>query len=318
MNAAARPSSPPAELACEPTTCAVCGGALRMDIARPASTYAPRGSYGIARCTRCGCGQTLPRPTSNELGTFYSRGYKYDAHTLIAPEKRWRARQVLDLALERGARHVLDIGCMYGYLLDEARARAARVVTGIELSEGPAKVARAKGHDVFCGTVESFVSERGPEVVGKYDLVVAQHVLEHISDLASFLDSAHRLLAPGGRLCLCVPNYEARGRRLFSEAWAWYQVPVHLHHFGPLALERLVTRHGFRVEDEKKRGGDSLFVLLTILQGLGRAPAPENAGPGIVGKTILRVASTALLPYYFVGDDELVIVARRRDDREAA
>jgi SAM-dependent methyltransferase len=285
-----------------------------MDIARPASSYATRGAYGIATCEGCGCGQTLPRPSDDELEAFYAREYAYDAHTLIAPEKRWRARHLLDVSLERGARNVLDVGCMYGFLLDEARARGATVVTGIELSAAPAQSAVARGHDVFCGTIERFVEER-PGAAGTYDLITAQHVLEHIPDLPSFLGAAHRLLAPGGRLCIGVPNYAARTRRVFREAWGWYQLPVHLHHFGPEALARLLDANGFSVECEARRGGDSLFVLLTLLQGLGRGPSSETAAPGLVGKSLLRTASVALRPYYFVGDDELIVVARRREPR---
>jgi 2-polyprenyl-3-methyl-5-hydroxy-6-metoxy-1,4-benzoquinol methylase len=293
-------------------TCSVCGSALRLDVERPFSTYARRGTYGVATCTGCACGQTTPRPSARELTSFYEHDYKYDAHTLIADEKRWRARRILDLALESSARAVLDVGCMYGYLLDETRARGARLVTGIELSEAPAEAARAKGHDVFGGTIEAFAAER-KDRWGAYDLIVAQHVLEHVSDLGAFLDTAHRLLAPGGRLCLCVPNFGARTRRVFREAWAWYQVPVHLHHFGAPALERLLSDHAFSQESAVTRGGDSLFVLLTVMQGLGHERRVGAAEPSAVERAMIRVASTALRPYYYVGDDELLVIARRRE-----
>lgn len=292
------------------TTCAVCGSNVREEVARPASTYAPRGSYRIATCASCGCGQTTPRPDMEELSAFYAREYKYDAHVLIAPEKRWRARRILDAAMPPGAKRVLDVGCMYGYLLEEARARGARAAVGVELSAGPAKEARARGLDVFCGTIEAFADTK-PE---PFDLVVAQHVLEHVSDLGSFLETARRLVAPGGRLCICVPNYDARARRVFREAWGWYQVPVHLHHFGLSSLERLLGDHGFTVDRHERRGGDSLFVLLTLLQSVGKAPSSEAVEPGLVGKALVRTASTVLRPYYFLGDDELLVVARPRAD----
>ncbi len=41
------------------------------------------------------------------------------------------------------------------------------------------------------------------------DTVVAVNVLEHVSDDAAFLATAHRLLAPGGHLCLYVPALPA-------------------------------------------------------------------------------------------------------------
>src|SRR5690606_4646105 len=40
------------------TTCAACGGTTRVDVARPASTYAAAGTYAIATCEGCGSGRT--------------------------------------------------------------------------------------------------------------------------------------------------------------------------------------------------------------------------------------------------------------------
>jgi SAM-dependent methyltransferase len=289
------------------SSCAVCGGDTREEVARPASTYASPGTYRVATCLRCGSGQTMPRPDMAELDAFYSKEYKYDAHLLIEGEKRWRSRQILDHAMPSNAKRVLDIGCMYGYLLEEARARGVRDVVGIELSAGPAKAARERGLDVFCGTVEAYAAQR-PE---GFDLIVAQHVLEHVLDPASFLKTTHALLKPGGVLCVCVPNFDARARRVFREAWGWYQVPVHLHHFGERGLSELLEGCSFEEVRAAKRGGDSLFVLLTLLQSVGRMPkSDEAASPGAVGKALVRTASTVLRPYYFLGDDELMVVAR--------
>jgi SAM-dependent methyltransferase len=244
-----------------------------------------------------------------ELDAFYAKDYKYDAHLLIANEKRWRARHILGVAMPTGAKRVLDIGCMYGYLLEEARTMGAHTAMGVELSAGPARAAREKGLDVFCGTIESF-AESNPQ---PFDLIVAQHVLEHVTDPMSFLHCARRLLAPDGVLCVCVPNFDARARRVFREAWGWYQVPVHLHHFGERGLATVLEQSGFERVEASRRGGDSLFVLLTVLQGLGRMPKSENtAAPSAIGRAMVQTASAVLRPYYFVGDDELLVTARAK------
>jgi SAM-dependent methyltransferase len=289
--------------------CAICGANVALEIARPASTYSARGTYSIGTCAACGCGRTLPMPDQEELSAFYAREYKYDAHVLIAGEKRWRARRLLESALPGGDTSKLrvhDGGGMYGYLLEEATARGVKEAVGVELSSAPAKDASARGLDVYCGTIESFAEKRP----APFDLVVAQHVLEHVSDLGSFLDTAKKLVAPGGQLCICVPNFDARARRLFSEAWGWYQVPVHLHHFGMAAIEKLLGDHGFEVARHERRGGDSLFVLLTLLQSIGRAPSSAAVEPGVIGKALVKTASAVLRPYYFLGDDELLVMAR--------
>jgi SAM-dependent methyltransferase len=302
-------TSSPASHTSQSTSCGACGGATRSDVARPASTYAPRGDYGIATCERCGSGRTVPVPQPDELNAFYAKEYKYDAHLLIAAEKKWRARHILDTALPAGAQRVLDVGCMYGYLLEEAKARGVKDAMGVELSAGPAKAAVANGLDVFCGSIEDFAAKEP----GKFDLIVAQHVLEHVPDPVGFLECARGLLAPGGKVCICVPNYDARARKVFREAWGWYQVPVHLHHFGPRGLSSVLEEAGFSLDATERRGGDSLFVLMTLLQSLGKMPSSSDAkAPSAIGRALVRTASTLLRPYYFVGDDELLVVASPR------
>lgn len=293
--------------------CVLCGGECREDVSRPASIYAALGSYRIGTCERCRSGQTMPMPNAAELDAFYATAYSYDAHQLIEGEKRWRSRQILDAVEVRASSRVLDVGCMYGYLLEEARARGAKSVVGIELSAGQVRTARERGLDVFCGTIEAFAASTDQ----RFDLVVAQHVLEHITAPAQFLEAVRRVLAPGGVLCICVPNYDARARRVFRQTWGWYQVPVHLHHFGEQGLGRLLVDNGFEVVRTKKQGGNSLFVLLTLLQSLGRMPAADKAqAPGAVGRALVRTASAMLRPYYFLGDDELVMTAQPKAARD--
>lgn len=291
--------------------CGACGGSVRSDIARPASTYAPRGEYAIATCERCGSGRTVPVPLEDELSAFYAKEYKYDAHILIAAEKRWRARHILDEALPPQATSVLDVGCMYGYLLKEAGARGVHDAAGVELSAGPAKAAAAEGLDVFCGSIEAF-ADKPENADRRFDLIVAQHVLEHVPDPVAFLATARRLLKPSGKVCICVPNYDARARRVFREAWGWYQVPVHLHHFGVKGLESVLNEAGLSVEKTVRRGGDSLFVLMTLLQSVGKMPSSADAkAPSALGRALVKTASTLLRPYYFLGDDELLVVATK-------
>ncbi|MBN8994959.1 MAG: methyltransferase domain-containing protein [Rhizobiales bacterium] len=44
---------------------------------------------------------------------------------------------------------------------------------------------------------------------GRYDYVIASHVIEHLPDLAGFLESCHALLKPTGVLALAVPDKRA-------------------------------------------------------------------------------------------------------------
>lgn len=287
------------------SACAICGGRLALAVAAPRSNYAGAGVYRIEACEQCGAGITVPRPSDEELARCYETTYGYDAHGLIEPEKRRRAAWLLRWSGVRSGR-VLDVGCMFGYLLDEAR-RAGLETHGIELSPEPAAAAAAKGHEVFAGTIEGF-ARAGSGLA--FDAIFAQHVLEHVPEPRSFLAAARGLLRPGGKLIVCVPNFEARLRRLVPSAWGWYQVPVHLHHYSSRALEQLLREVGFAIADERTRGGDSLFLALSALQSLGVSPAGA-AGSGRPGlaRAALRLFGEVTRPYYALGDDELAMIA---------
>ena len=290
------------------------GDALHPWLPRVASTYASGRQFGIYRGEPSEMGVTVPFPTAEELDALYASHYDYGAHSLIAKEKRWRNRKLVDRAVRALAGAVpgkaLDVGCMYGYLLDELRARQAAVLHGIEIADEPARVAAAKGYTIHQGTIEDYV--RTPPQPGvTFDAVFAQHVLEHVRDPLLFLRSAFTLLRPGGILVLAVPNLGSRTQRLFPTAWGWYQVPAHLFHFSDKALTALCRQAGFTVEAPETRGGDSLFMLMT-LSNLTRGPAKSEPAPlSNIQKLAVRAGSLLLRPYLYVGDEELVLVASK-------
>lgn len=286
--------------------CVVCGGTLEPAVAHPRSAYTANGEYRIDACRDCGAGMTLPRPTDDDLERCYARSYGYSTHHLIEPEKRRRSAQLLRWSRLRSGR-ILDIGCMYGFLLDEGSTRGLETF-GVELSADAAAIAADKGHHVTTGTVEAFAAAH-PEP--RFDAIFAQHVLEHIADPIPFLTAAHRLLVPGGVIVACVPNFAARLRRIAPRAWGWYQVPFHLVHYTPKALTLALRGAGFTVSDTRTRGGDTLFLALSAAQlvGLRQGPAMTEASP-VFARAMLRLAGELTRPYYRLGDDELAIVAR--------
>jgi 2-polyprenyl-3-methyl-5-hydroxy-6-metoxy-1,4-benzoquinol methylase len=285
-------------------TCVICGGALVPSVPQPRSSYG-NGSYRIDACTACGAGTTLPRPTQEDLARCYEKTYGYTTHDLIEPEKRRRSASLLRWSGLTAGR-VLDVGCMFGFLLDEA-ARRGLETFGVEPSAEAAAAAAAKGHTVVTGELADLVA-RHPGV--RYDAIFAQHVLEHVPDPVGFLTTARGLLAPGGKVMLAVPNFDARLRRLAPSAWGWYQVPVHLVHYTPRALRALVERAGLHVVDERTRGGDTLFLGVFAAQLFGVSPGPTaaSAAPPIA-RAALRLAGVATRPYFVLGDDELAIIA---------
>ena len=73
------------------------------------------------------------------------------------------------------------------------------------------------------------------------------HVLEHLYDPASYLDAAHQLLRPDGRLIIQVPNAACWQFLLLGERWNGIDVPRHLIDFRLSDVDSLLDSCGFEV-----------------------------------------------------------------------
>jgi SAM-dependent methyltransferase len=154
--------------------------------------------------------------------------------TFDAEERHWwyRGRRrvlgaVLDgLALPAGTR-ILDAGCGSGRNMADLALRGT--VTGVELASSSLEVARARGlGEVRAGSLE----EPLPFADASFDLAVALDVLEHLSDDALAWDELARVVAPGGRLVVTVPQY----------AWLWGEHDVVSHHHRRYTRDVLTAR----------------------------------------------------------------------------
>lgn len=98
---------------------------------------------------------------------------------------------------------VLDAGCGSGRTLQDLVAYGE--VSGIELNEDAAEVARARGHgEVLVGRLEAL-----PWPDASFDLITCLDVIEHTPDDRATLVELLRVCRPGGWLLVTVPAYPA-------------------------------------------------------------------------------------------------------------
>ena len=132
---------------------------------------------------------------------------------------------------------LLEIGCGYGYLLDEARSLFRRRV-GTEFSPEAAAHARETGADVFLGGVEELPSE------AKFDCALAIQVIEHIYDPITFMTGLVSHVRPGGSVLLATPDIGGALRKTMGKSWPSFKVPEHVVYFDFDTLSRLMTGAG--------------------------------------------------------------------------
>ena len=135
---------------------------------------------------------------------------------------------------------LLDVGTGCGALLSVA-ARRGFIAQGVEVSEWASSFAReAKGLDVLTGTLEEARFET--EV---FDIVIINHVLEHIFNPRGILTEVHRILKNDGLLVIGVPNIGSIMASLRGGKWESLRPEEHIWHFTHATLERLVAEIGF-------------------------------------------------------------------------
>ncbi|HML17512.1 MAG TPA: methyltransferase domain-containing protein [Bryobacteraceae bacterium] len=207
----------------------------------------------IVECRKCRLIRLYPQPSPAELRDYYPPDYWFVPESGVADKlEQWYRRLVLRDHLrfvERALREseeqgvVLDVGCGGGLFLQMLAERGWEKVVGIDFSLDAANVAwRRAGVPVVCGTLS-----RPPLPNGSCAAVTMFHVLEHLYDPATYLDAAHQLLRPDGRLIVQVPNAACWQFLLFGERWNGIDVPRHLIDYRLCDLETLLGDCGFEV-----------------------------------------------------------------------
>jgi SAM-dependent methyltransferase len=135
---------------------------------------------------------------------------------------------------------VMDVGCGGALLLRMLKERGHKVL-GSDFSLDAAAIAWGQnGVPAFCGTLtQAPLREESVSVLSMF------HVLEHLYKPDEYLAAAHRLLKPGGRLVIQVPNAASWQFLIFGESWNGIDVPRHLHNFKLNDLNVLLDKCGF-------------------------------------------------------------------------
>lgn len=117
---------------------------------------------------------------------------------------------------------VVDFGCGRGAYRDDpvALRRQMRIFKGKVARVIGIDVSRAGQENPFLDEFRPLVGDRWPLPDGSVDLIVSDHVMEHLPDPPAFFAEARRVLSVGGHLCLRTPNrwsYVALASRLVPD-----------------------------------------------------------------------------------------------------
>jgi len=152
-----------------------------------------------------------------------NRGVGYLQRLFRATEEENRRQILAALEPPVGAR-LLDLGTSEGeFTMRVAERIGATSVSGVELIEEHAAVARGRGIDVVRADLDAGL----PFEDGAFDVVHANQVIEHVRRTDTFLRETRRVLAPGGLACISTNNLSS-WHNVFSLALGLQPMPVHV------------------------------------------------------------------------------------------
>jgi SAM-dependent methyltransferase len=141
---------------------------------------------------------------------------------------------------------LLEVGCAYGFFLDEARPHFQCV--GVEVAQDAVVQCTQRGLDVLRGDLAEDEALR-QQVQGRapFAAAVMLDCIEHLARPSRVVETIAASLAPGGALLLTTGDFGSLPARLLGQRWRLMTPPQHLFYFTRASLYAMLSRHGLEV-----------------------------------------------------------------------
>lgn len=208
---------------------------------------------------------------------------------ILCGARRAGLSQLAGHAAPLDGRLVLDVGCGGG-LLAEPLTRLGAQMTAIDASIGAVTAARRHADsqgltiDYRHMPVEELAAQ--PDMAGRFDIIYASEIIEHVSDRQTFLQSIARLLTPQGVVIFTTISKSVPALMLakFAAEYVLNLVPRGTHEFDkfirPEQLSRECAAAGILIDDITgfipTPGGGFRFSSVTVVNyGASGQLAPQ-------------------------------------------
>lgn len=249
------------------SVCPVCDGSWFSPFITCTDFFVSGEEFQIKICDSCGFKITENIEDEENIGPYYqsenyishsntTKGFVNTVYHAVRKFMLVRKKQIVKnvTGLKKG--NLLDVGTGTGFFADEMN-KAGWKMTGIEKSSD----ARDFAGNEF--NLEILPPEKLYTLAeSQFDCITLWHVLEHIHNLEKNMEAYHRLLKPGGKLVIAVPNHESYDAKHYGECWAAWDVPRHIWHFAPRQMKLLAKKHGFEFLKIFTLPFDSFYVSM--------------------------------------------------------
>lgn len=220
----------------------VCGSELTR------SVVMRKNGFDIVRCEDCGAGRT--QVDHFNPADFYGEGYfngrvegAYLDYQGSEETLRREFRDQVDFLAKQvpGGGKLLEIGCAYGFFLQEAKGHFE--VYGVEMAQAAVDACRKAG---LAHVEQGEVSEEYLRRHGPFDAIVLLDVIEHIDAVADTMAMLAEHLSPNGVVLVTTGDWSSIAARLTGAKWRLMTPPLHLWFFTPETLSRMFRNLGLQ------------------------------------------------------------------------
>jgi len=249
------------------TKCPVCGSNQFKPFITCTDFFVTGENFEIRKCLGCGFKFTANVENEETIGHYYqseeyishsntSKGLVNAVYHKVRNYMLGRKRGLVKKATGLKTGRILDVGTGTGFLLNEMKYHGWQV-TGTEISDNARAFSKKEFGLEIHEPDQLFQFEKE-----SFDAITLWHVLEHIHNLDENMAAFSKLLKPGGKLIIAVPNPTSYDARHYREFWAAYDVPRHIWHFGPEQMKQFGEKHGFKLVRTSPMPFDAFYVSL--------------------------------------------------------
>lgn len=208
-------------------------------------------SEKILKCNQCNLVFMSSEQIPDNLDSYYQNNvfYANNAHSLALTNRMSKSaafylKTIMGFTKPNPDKLLVDIGSNYGSLLEVANEAGFHSV-GLEKNRYLVEIGKERGLDVHDSDLAKL------SVSNPINVITALHVIEHLLDPKSFLQTIFNRLEPGGILLIGTPNIESYLAKKDGLSWK-YIAYEHLFYFSPKVLSELLSETGFEIIEIKK------------------------------------------------------------------
>ncbi len=247
--------------------CPLCGSAEINNVLSVKDHTVSGETFVIAECNSCTLRFTQDVPDAVSILPYYksedyishtntSKGLVNSIYKIIRKRTLVKKRNLVEKSTGIKKGSLLDVGSGTGAFVNEMKKKGWKAM-GLE----PDSDARSVAEELYNLDLKD-VKEFYHLQSSSFDAITLWHVLEHVHDLASYVQQLKILLKDNGKIFIAVPNYTSLDAEIYKEHWAAYDVPRHLYHFSPQSILSLMEKNDLKIIQYKPMWYDGFYISL--------------------------------------------------------